>query len=316
GFLELPGLDNRFSLAGRSESRRALAGVVARYAPDVVHTHTSKAGWLGRSVARSAGVRVVAHTYHGHVLRDYFGPIRSWVLRRLERRLAKQTNVLVAVSESCAEELAELGVVPRSRLQVIPPAVAAGDGLDRQAARAALGLAPEAWVVACVGRLVPIKRVDRFVDAVAGQTEIRGHVVGDGPLRDQLRQQAAGVDRVEFRGADANIRRHLAAYDAVVLSSVREGCPLVAIEAFEAGVPVVGFDVPGVRDVLGPWGGGLTVAESAGAKGLGEALVRLRQEEDLRQRCVAEGLAKRGQFAPEQVAKRLLAAYEAVLEVR
>ncbi|MEC7584955.1 MAG: glycosyltransferase [Planctomycetota bacterium] len=313
GFVELAGLDNRFSLAGSRTSRRELRTLVARHGPDVVHTHTSKAGWLGRSVARAAGVPVVAHSYHGHVLRDYFGPLRSWLLRSLERRLAARTDVLVAVSESCAVELAEIGVAPRSRLQVVPPAVAPQKGLDRQAARAALGLAADAWVVACIGRLVPIKRVDRFVEAIAGQAEVRGHVVGDGPLRAALTQQAAGLDRLEFRGADADVRRYLAAYDAVVIPSVREGCPLVAVEAFGAGVPVVGFDVPGVSDVLDAWGAGLTVAEASGPAGLGEALAQLRGDRALRERCVAGGRANLQRFLPEEVAKRLLASYRAAL---
>ena len=311
GFVELPGLDNRWSPSGSRVSRRVLRQLISRFQPDVVHTHTSKAGWLGRSVARSAAVPVVAHTYHGHVLRDYFGPLRSWALRRLERRLAARTDVLFAVSESCATELAELGVAPRARLSVVPPAVSLSEGLDRQAARKALGLDPDAWVVACIGRLVPIKRVDRFVDAVAAQTKLLGHVIGDGPLLETLRRRSGGLDRLDFRGAEPEVRRHLAAYDAIVIPSVREGCPLVAVEAFAAGVPVVGFDVPGVRDVLGDWGAGIEVRQALGAPGLADALANLRRDRSLRDRCVEQARSGLGRFAPEQVARHLLEGYRA-----
>jgi glycosyltransferase involved in cell wall biosynthesis len=263
GLVEIQDLGRGIAPFADRRAAAALVALMQRCRPDVVHTHTSKAGLLGRRAAFAVGVRVVAHTFHGHVLRDYYGPLRSWALAQLERRLAARTDLLFAVSPSCAAELAELGVAPRARLAVLPPAVdvelaAAG---ARGVARAALGLPGDALALACAGRLVPIKRVDAFVHLVNALPEVHGDVFGDGPCGARLR--AAAGPRVRFRGARSDLRALLPAYDALVIPSRREGCPLVAVEAFAAGVPVVGFDVPGVRDVLGDWGAGVLVADAA-----------------------------------------------------
>ena len=288
-------------------ARAVLRRLMVSFQPEVVHTHTSKAGWLGRGVARQLGVGVVAHTFHGHVLRDYFDPVRSWLLARLEQWRARQSDLLLAVSASCARELEELGVAAPGRIEVLPPAVAvtvpaAG---ARAAARQALGLGDD-FTAVCAGRLVPIKRIDHFAAAVARTDWLHGDVFGDGPQGDGLRARAPA--RLRCHGATPDLPRLLPAYDALVLSSVREGYPLVAIEAFAAGVPVVGYDVPGVADALAD-GRGLLVPASSGPAGLAQALGQLRQDRELAGRCVAAGLAALPQFEPTRVGARLLAAY-------
>jgi glycosyltransferase involved in cell wall biosynthesis len=313
GWVELPHL--RRGLAPWSDLRasRALQRLLARMRPDVVHTHTSKAGCLGRRAALRAGAPVLVHTFHGHVLQDYFGEAVSAWLRRLERRLAARTQLLVAVSDSCADELAAAGVAARDRFVVVPPAVPFAALLSREAARARLGIGRDEFRLACVGRLVPIKRVAHFVDLLAQRPEFGGCVFGDGPERARLqaRVQAVAADRVHLRGAVADVASLLPAYDALVLPSVREGCPLVAVEAFRAGVPVVGYDVPGVRDVLTRWGGGLLVPVAAGPAGLAEAVARLAAAPDLAASLVARARDGVDRFAPATVARQLLAAYGA-----
>ena len=135
---------------------------------------------------------------------------------------------------------------------VVPPAVAVPAGLARHEARAALGIPPDQLRVVCAGRLVPIKRVGDFVAAVAQVVGLWGDVVGDGPEHAALVARAAALapDRVRLWPGRPNLPSELSAYDALVLPSVREGLPLVAVEAFAAGVPVVGYDVPGVRDAV------------------------------------------------------------------
>ena len=120
---------------------------------------------------------------------------------------------------------------------------------------------------------------------------------------------------MEFHGSRPDIASHLAGYDALVLPSVREGCPLVAIEAFAAGVPVVGYDVPGVRDVIGPWGSGILVPVSEGPAGLGAALRRLVEEPGLREQCVKNARNGLDRFDPAAVAAKLLDAYRRAVAV-
>lgn len=310
GLLLLPELSNHLPWLGDQRIKRQLTELLAVSQPDVVHTHTSKAGWLGRQAAFSARVPVVAHTFHGHVLRDYFGPIRSHLLANLERRLARRTNLLFTISDSCATELSELGIADHKRFHVVPPAVRSWPSVDRAVARQQLGVVDDQFLVACIGRLVPIKRVDHFAEAVQIAPWLFGHVFGDGPDAPRLQRHYRDLRRLTFHGVNHSVRSLLPAFDALVLTSIREGLPLVAVEAFEAKVPVVGYDVPGVCDVLAA-GCGVLVPEQQGPKGLVAALQRLRADSILHSQCITNGLAGRARCLPENVASILLATYQA-----
>lgn len=309
GWLQLPELGRRLAPWADLRAMRALRTLLRSHVPDVVHTHTSKAGWLGRRAARVVpGVRLV-HTFHGHVLQDYFPAPFGWLLARLERRLARRTDVLCAVSDSCADELAAAGVAPRARFVVVPPAVAVPPGLAREQARVVLGIPADQLRVVCAGRLVPIKRVGDFVAAVAQVEGLYGDVVGDGPEHAVLARAAASAQgRVRLWPGRPGLPSELSAYDALVLPSVREGLPLVAVEAFAAGVPVVGYDVPGVRDAV-RLGGGTLVPAAAGPAGLAAALRQLLASHQLRAQAVAAGRAALARFAPAAVAAELDALY-------
>jgi glycosyltransferase involved in cell wall biosynthesis len=310
GWVELPQLGRGIAPVADRRAGHNLSQLLRAYLPDVVHTHTTKAGAVGRRAAFRAGVPVVAHTFHGHVLQDYFGGLVSRWLQHLERTLARQSDLLIAVSHSCADELAAAGVAAREKFLVVPPAVAVPATIRREQARARLGIPAAQWRVVAVGRLVPIKRVEHFVRMVAASPDCRGDVFGDGPERAALATLVARLapDRVRLCGREPAVASLLPAYDALVLPSIREGCPLVAVEAFAARIPVLGYEVPGVHDVLAD-GRGLLVPAAAGTAGLAAGLERLHQDPGLAAACVESGLAMVGRFAPEAVAEQLLVAY-------
>lgn len=312
GWVAVPSLGRRLSPLADLRARAALRTLVRAFRPDVVHTHTSKAGWLGRSVAIAERVLVVAHTFHGHVLADYFGRVVSALLARHEARFAARTDLLFAVSGSCADELAGFGVAPRERFEVVPPAVATEAPAPRAEVRARLRIDADEFRVVAVGRLVRIKRFADFVVAIGASSGLRGDLIGDGPERRRLDDLACrvGAGRVTLRGALPHVARDLVAWDALVVPSVREGCPLVAVEAFAAGVPVVGYDVPGVRDVLSTWGAGVLVPVAAGPAGLAAAVARLRTDPGFAAASVGAARRAVATFAPAAVGARLLAAYE------
>lgn len=315
GWVELPHLGRGIAPVADRRAGHHLLQLLRAHRPDVVHTHTTKAGLVGRRAAFRAGVPVVAHTFHGHVLQDYFGALVSRWLLHLERTLARQSDLLIAVSHSCADELAAAGVAAREQFLVVPPAVAVPQLVGREQARARLEIPAAQWRVLAVGRLVPIKRMEHFVRMVAALPDCCGDVFGDGPDRTTLARLVARLapERVRLRGHEPAIASLLPAYDALVLPSIREGCPLVAVEAFAARVAVSGYDVAGVHDVLAGWGRGVLVPVAAGPAGLAAGLRRLRQDPGLAADCVETSLAMVGRFAPAAVAEQLLVEYSRAL---
>jgi glycosyltransferase involved in cell wall biosynthesis len=246
---------------------RALASLVRairRARPDIVHTHTAKAGMLGRLAAVLAGGArpVVVHTYHGHVLEGYFDPVRAATYRALERRLAAMSDALIGVSTATVDDLVRLGIAPSDRFRMIPvgldlePFLFASPDAGR-AFRREVGASADDVLLTFVGRLVPIKRVDLLLRAIARARQlgapVRLAVVGDGALRPRLERLAAdfGVrEHVWFAGYRADMVAVTAAAEIAVLSSDNEGTPVSLIEAAAAGKPAVATMVGGVPDVV------------------------------------------------------------------
>lgn len=264
---------------------RALFALIRRvraYRPDIVHTHTAKAGMLGRLAAVLAGRPrpLIVHTYHGHVLEGYFGPVRNFVYRSLERMLARVSDVLIGVSSATVDDLVRLRIAPRSKFRVIPiglelePFTRPPDG-TRADFRRELGAGPDDVVLTFVGRLVPIKRVDIALHALAharaSGARVRLAVVGDGEEREELERLAAqlGVDDVTtFVGYSDDMVKVTAGSDLALLTSANEGTPVSLIEAAAAGRAAVATAVGGVRDVVTPETGVLTDAGDAQALGM------------------------------------------------
>jgi glycosyltransferase involved in cell wall biosynthesis len=271
----------------------ALIRIARRMRPDVVATHTAKAGLLGRVAALAVRPRpVIVHTYHGHVLEGYFGRVKTGVFRFIERTLGRASDCLIAVSAQNRDDLVRLRVAPAERFRV----VALGLDLDPFLAlerhrggpvREELGLAPEDVLVTFVGRLVPIKRVDvllrAFAEAVGREPRLRLAVVGDGELRRELEQLARSLgltESVAFLGYREDLEDIAAAADVAALTSDNEGTPVSLIEAAAAGLPLVATDAGGVAEVV-PDGCGFVVARGD-HRAVGDALARLAADPALR----------------------------------
>jgi glycosyltransferase involved in cell wall biosynthesis len=238
-----------------------LVRLMRRIRPHVVHTHTAKAGTLGRLAARMVGVPIVVHTYHGHVLRGYFPPAKTRVFVAIERWLARRTDRLLAVSETVRTELLDMGIGRPERFTIMP----VGLDLDRflrsegarGALRAELGLSDATPLVGIVGRLVHIKAHEVFLEAAARVARVLPDcgflIVGDGERRAELRDQAAALGlglQVRFLGWRRDLDRIYADLDLVALTSHNEGSPLSLIEAMAAGRAVVATRVGGVPNLV------------------------------------------------------------------
>ena len=256
-----------------------LVRLIRRFRPHVIHTHTAKAGMLGRLAALLAGRPrpVLVHTYHGHVLEGYFGRSKSALFRFIERQLAQRTDALLGVSQATVDDLVRLGVADSPRFKVMPLGLDLGrfEGLSgqlRDSTRERLCIERDDILCTFVGRIVPIKRVDLLLEAIAiarrSDDRIRLMVVGDGKDRSSLERRAASLgisDEVLFVGYQSELAPLWAASDIAVLSSLNEGTPVSLIEAGASGVPAVATDVGGVRETLGTEGSILVASEDVEA---------------------------------------------------
>jgi glycosyltransferase involved in cell wall biosynthesis len=265
--LFLPSLGREISLAADARSFIHVREVIRRFKPHIVHTHTAKAGTVGRLAGLSLNslkesrqrIRLV-HTFHGHVFRDYFSPLRTRVLIEIERLLARFTDRIVAISASQEKDICHTyRIAAPAKVRVVPlgfdlspyPMESAPQNSDHQ----------RPYVVGIIGRLTHIKNHRLLVEAardlrnLAGDRDFRFLVIGDGELREALVQYTKDleVDKAfVFTGWKREMPCIYKMLDAVVLTSLNEGTPVTLIEAMAAGKPVIATDVGGVKDLLGP----------------------------------------------------------------
>ena len=283
-----------------------LADLIREVRPQILHTHTAKAGTIGRLAARllgDAGPPIVVHTFHGHVLRGYFDPVRSTAFRLLERWLARRTTALIAVSPEVRDDLVSLGVAPQEKFTVVRLGIELDErvGSDSDGPRAdtrrALGIPADRFVVGWIGRMTGVKRTDDVLLAVRALRE-RGVdtvlcMVGDGPDRDAVERRAHQLGIVRdslFLGYQEEVASYYAAFDALILPSANEGTPVSAIEALGGGRPVVATRVGGVPDVVRDGIDGFLV-EPGDVDAMAERLSALAADPPLRHRMGEAGRA-------------------------
>jgi len=310
-----------------------LVSIIRRERPRIIHTHAAKAGTLGRLAGWVAGIGraprpILIHTFHGHSLTGYFAPRTASIYRQIERFLARRTDALIAVSGEVRDELAELGVADAGRFEVVPLGFDLepfGAGADerirrRHRFRTELGIPADDHVVTLIARLVPIKRVDRFLrvaqSLAAHRQGVHFLVVGDGELREAL-QASAEATKLNGRLTWAGFRRDIPdvcfASDAVVLTSDNEGTPVSLIEAQAAGTPVVAGRVGGVASVVRDGISGFVV-EPGDEHGMANAVSRVLDDATVSARAqAARGEVTRA-FSLDALVERIDGLYRRMLE--
>lgn len=240
---------------GDARALKSLVGEMRDFRPHIVHTHTAKAGMLGRLAARWCRVPITVHTFHGHLLTGYFSPWKTEAVVRFERRLARRTTALVAVGARTRDDLLAKGIGRPDQFHVVPPGVTLPSPPPQPAARAALGLPTPGLVVVYVGRLTAVKRPDRFLQLVrrvgAQRPDVTFVIVGEGDLVDDVRRAIQPLgSRVRLIGWRSDVETVYAAADVVVLTSDNEGMPVTLIEAAHAGRPAVTTRVGSAAEVV------------------------------------------------------------------
>jgi glycosyltransferase involved in cell wall biosynthesis len=295
--LVLPDLGRELSLRHDARTLARLVREFRRWRPDIVETHTAKAGALGRVAALLSGVPVRLHVFHGHVFHSYFGPAKTRAFLAVEQALARISTRIVALGDVQRAELLAYGVGAPHQVLSIPLGFELAPYLATDSRRGRLraelgsrGVDARTPLVGIVGRLAPIKAHEVLLQAAA---ELRRQVpaaqfvvVGDGERRLELERLAAGLglgQTIHFLGWRSDLAAIYADLDVLALTSDNEGMPTTIIEAMASAVPVVATDVGGVRSLVADGETGLLVPRRDAAA-VAAACARLLSDAALRWR--------------------------------
>jgi glycosyltransferase involved in cell wall biosynthesis len=264
----------------------SLVSMIRRERPDVVHTHTAKAGVLGRLATILSGSKALRiHTFHGHLLHGYFAGWKVQLVIAIEKFLATKTDVLIAVGNQVKDDLLTARIGRANQYKVFFPGLPAPADIDQQLARKNLGLDAQTIYCTFVGRLTQIKRPDRLLDVaaacVARDLDLHFLIAGEGELFESSKARAMRENLpVTFLGWRSDIDQLFAASDMAILTSDNEGIPLTLIQAAFAGIPIVATKVGSIADIVVDGETGFLTAPQAGA--MASALSALVTDEELR----------------------------------
>lgn len=291
----VPYLRHPISPVGDARAVGRLAAAFRALAPDVVHTHSSKAGILGRLAAVRAGVRTIVHTVHGWSFNDTQDGLRRRVYAGLERHVAKRTTRLVCVARADVERGLALGIGDPGRYRVLRSGIELGAyrraANVRAAARSAWGFGEDVTVVGTLANFKPQKAPLDFVRAAARALASDGSLAfvaaGDGPLRaeaERLARRSGIADRLRFLGWRRDAAEVLAGFDLFLLTSRFEGLPRSVLQAIDAGVPVVATAVDGTPEIVDDGRTGLLVPPGD-VEAAADAVIRFARDPALARRC-------------------------------
>ncbi|HEV2122972.1 MAG TPA: glycosyltransferase [Chloroflexota bacterium] len=311
------GLGRSVRVTGDASAFAGIIRHIRQFRPDIVHTHTAKAGVLGRLAAKMCGVPYLVHTFHGHLLHGYFSPRVTEAVRRTEAVLARSTDRLLAVGNQVRDDLLDAGIGTPEKFAVVPPGVALPAPMSPSAARRVLDLPSGGPVVAYVARLTTIKRPERVIDVakqiVTQRPDVTFAIAGEGPLLSPLQAMARPLgERVRFLGWLPDVQTLYGAADAVLLTSDNEGMPVSLIEAAMCGLPAVATDVGSTREVVLHGSTGYVVEPNV--QQIAEGLLALLNDDDARHRMgVAAAVRARDRFSSQRLVNDTAGIYEALL---
>jgi glycosyltransferase involved in cell wall biosynthesis len=284
--IRIQGFGRRVSFIGDIKAFVTLVKEIRAFKPHVIHTHTAKAGFLGRIaslVSLQSSIRI--HTFHGHLLNGYFGCFKRSLVVIAEKTLALFTDELLAVGDVVRKDLLSAGIGSINKFGLMPPGLDIGFLPQKNDSRAALSLPPDQLQCAFIGRVTQIKRPDRFLDVIS-EMKKRGvaldfFIAGDGEIMEKCRKR---IDQeglpVTVLGWQSDIERVLSAADMVLLTSDNEGTPLSLIQAGMAGLPVVTTNVGSVPEIV--LDGVTGIITSLNVEEISDALEKLASDKVLR----------------------------------
>ena len=285
--MRIVGFGRRVNLASDLRALITLVKEIRDFKPQIIHTHTAKAGFLGRIaslISLQPSMRV--HTFHGHLLNGYFGWFKRWLVIVAEKILATFTHQLLAVGNKVRQDLLDVGIGSPKKFDLMPPGLEIGTLPNRGESQEFYRLPRNTLHCAFIGRVTQIKRPDRFLDVVS-EIKKRGldvdfFIAGDGELLEICRERIIRENLpVSILGWQSNIERLLATADMLILTSDNEGTPLSLIQAGMAGLPVVATKVGSVPEVVLHDVTGIVTGLGIGE--IADAIERLAKDKGLRE---------------------------------
>ncbi len=286
--------------------------LIREFKPDIVHTHASKAGTLGRLAAASCGVPVIVHTFHGHVFHSYFGKLKTIFYKNIERYLARKSTAIIAISEIQKHELVDIHHICKAeKVHIVPLGFDLSKFQEntvekRSGFRKKYNLDEDEIAISIIGRLVPVKNHHLFLEAlkiVSSKTsrKVRAFIIGDGESRAEIETKARELNIPFTDGTTANektlltftswirdIDTALAGSDIIALTSYNEGTPVSLIEAQAANKPIVTTNVGGIENVVIP-GQTAFLCDNNSIPQIAEALLKLIENDGLRASMAQKG---------------------------
>lgn len=334
----IPQMQREISPYWDYQSFQRIKSIIRDFRPDIVHTHASKAGALGRHAAISMKVPVIVHTFHGHVFDAYFSQWKTSFYKSVEKYLAARSNRIIAISENQKFDLShKYKICPEEKISVIPLGFDLNSFREnmhqkRNAFRQQYQLAEDEIAIGIIGRLVPIKNHAMFLEALRilkskTDKKIRAFIIGDGESREDIKRKAIqlGIDFVNgaadyypatltFTGWMTQMDYVNAGLDIVALTSLNEGTPVSLIEAQAAGTPVVSTRVGGIENVVIP-GKTALLAERDNVEDFASHLLTLVENEELRLEFSQNGWKQVGEkFHYSRLVKEMETLYCELLE--
>ncbi len=308
------------------QAAAALRQVVRKFAPDVVHTHSAKGGFLGRYAATAERVPAVVHTVHGAPFHPYQSAPARLFFQSCERWAARRCQHMISVADAMTDLMVTAGIAPREKFTTIHSGMAVEPFLNadshRQSVRMQFGFSESDIVIGKIARLFHLKGHDDLVDAAAHVVrqcpQVRFLLVGDGILRQALTSKIERMGIMEhfvFAGLvpPSEVPRMIGAMDVLVHTSFREGLARALPQALIAGKPVVSYDCDGAREIVLPGETGFLIPPKDTA-GLADALIQLAGDEQMRRRLGGAGRGRfTDQFRHETTTRRIRHLYEHLL---
>lgn len=252
--------------ASDRKAYRRIKKIIEEFQPDIVHTHASKAGAIGRKAAAACNVPVIVHTFHGHVFHSYFGKIKTRIFKEIEKNLARKSDGIIAISEQQKKELViDHRICEADKIKVIPlgfdlTPFQLKQAENRGATREEFGISEDEVAIGIIGRLVPIKDHNFFLDTIDQVLEkstkkLKIFIVGDGTERELIASRVEELNKkhggkIVMTSWIRDIASFNAGMDIICLTSKNEGTPVSLIEAQAANIPVISTNVGGVKDII------------------------------------------------------------------